>query len=291
MTFEQYMQALCEMDDFIRLSKAKLVDYAKATYDRNAMLIEPSLYFRLVRKPWNFICRPFNKLLNWIGHKMPLYDIDGKPMDDRYIHLTVMLKMAGRIMRPDYGWHVVAVHPVALMTPDMFKVYFKSQCKATEGLSKDKAVDFLDLLYSDYAEKHRIFDTGRYHRFDRKTRDRILNVIGKADPSKSFIQLGEPGSTQKFRANFNIDSTHYLYIEANTLSNMPQGAPSTIVRVSWTKQTDDNDVVKRQIWYDGDHLGWLMRHVEELAPVYKKTLDEQMQKLIDSVEKIPVDNS
>ena len=67
---------------------------------------------------------------------------------------------------------------------------------------------------------------------------------------------------------------------------MPQGAPSTIVKVSWTKQNDDNDVVKHQIWYDGDHLGWLVRHIETLAPVYQKALDEKLDKAIEKYENL-----
>ena len=289
MTKEEYIKTLCELDDLIRLPKSQFEEYVNATYERMAMLIKPSLYYRLFRRPWNFLCKPFNRLLNWIGDKLPLRDIDGEPMDDRYIHFTVMLKMAGFVPRTDYGWHVVDMQPVCYMEPETFKKYFRSQAQATQGLTKDQAVDFLDLLYSDYVEKHHIFDTGRYHRFDQKTRNKILNVIGKADPAKSYIQLGEPGSIQKLRANFNIDKKHYMYLEVNTVSNMPQGAPKTIVRVSWTKQNDDNDVVKHQIWYDGDRLGWLMRHVEELAPLYQKVLEGQMEKLIDSVEKFTVE--
>lgn len=284
MTMEEYVKTLAEMDDCIRMPKEKLAKYADATYTRNALLIKPSLYYTLFRRPWHFLCNPFNKLLNWIGDHMPLYDITGQPMDDRYIHLKVMLKMAGFVPMQDFGWHVVDACPPCNMDAEGFKKYFRSQCRAAGRMPRDRAEEFFDALYSDYVEKNHIYEFGKYHRFTSKMREKILNVIAKAEPSKSFLQLGEPGSMQKFRANFNIDSTHYLYIEANTLSNMPQGAPSTIVKVSWTKKNDDNDVVKHQIWYDGDQLGWLMRHIETLAPVYQKALDEKLDKAIEKYE-------
>ncbi len=155
MTIEQYVQALREMDDCIRLSKAQLADYVKATYNRNALLIKPSLYFRVVRQPLHFLCTPFNKALNWLGRNLPLYDVTGQPMNDNYIHLTVMLQMAGFIPFKDYGWHIVDARPIAEMKPETFKKYFRSQCKATERMPKDKAVEFLDTLYSEYEKKQR----------------------------------------------------------------------------------------------------------------------------------------
>ena len=86
MTMEEYVKTLAEMDDCIRMPKEKLAKYADATYTRNALLIKPSLYHTLFRRPWHFLCTPFNKMLNWIGDHMPLHDITGQPMDDRYIH-------------------------------------------------------------------------------------------------------------------------------------------------------------------------------------------------------------
>jgi hypothetical protein len=155
MTIEQYMQALREMDDCIRLPKAKLADYVKATYNGNALLIKPSLYFRLVRKPWHLLCTPFNKALRWLGRNMPLYDVTGQPMNDNYIHLTAMLPMAGFIPFKEYGWHVVDAQPIAKIEPETFKKYFRSQCKATGQMPKDQAVEFLDILYSEYEKKQR----------------------------------------------------------------------------------------------------------------------------------------
>ena len=81
---------------------------------------------------------------------MPLYDADGKPMSDKYIHYTVMLKMAGFIPLQDYGWHVVDAQPIARMEPKKFKRYFKSQCRAIKGMPKGKAVKFLSELVNKY---------------------------------------------------------------------------------------------------------------------------------------------
>ena len=155
MTKEEYIKTLCEMDDCIRLPKAKMEEYAKSTYNGNALLIKPSLYFRLVRQPWHLLCTPFNKALRWLGRHMPLYDVTGQPMNDNYIHLTAMLQMAGFIPFKEYGWHVVDARPIAEMEPETFKNYFRSQCKATERMPKDKAVEFLDALYSEYEKKRR----------------------------------------------------------------------------------------------------------------------------------------
>ena len=207
MTMEEYVKTLAEMDDCIRMPKEKLAKYADATYTRNALLIKPSLYHTLFRRPWHFLCTPFNKMLNWIGDHMPLHDITGQPMDDRYIHLKVMLKMAGFVPMQDFGWHVVDACPPCNMDAAGFKKYFRSQCRAAGRMPRDRAEEFFDALYSDYVEKNHIYEVGKYHRFTSKMRDKILKVIANAEPSKSFLQLGEPGSMQKFRANFNIDST------------------------------------------------------------------------------------
>ena len=150
MTMEEYAKTLGEMNALAGFPKDKFVEYIKSTYDKDALLIKPSLYFRLFTGPWNFLCTPFNKLLNWIGKKLPLYDADGKPMSDKYIHYTVMLKMAGFIPLQDYGWHVVDAQPIARMEPKKFKRYFKSQCRAIKGMPKGKAVKFLTELVNKY---------------------------------------------------------------------------------------------------------------------------------------------
>ena len=147
---EEYAKTLGEMNALAGFPKDKFVEYIKATYGKDALLIKPSLYFRLFTGPWNFLCTPFNKLLNWIGKKLPLYDADGKPMSDKYIHDTVMLKMAGFIPLQDYGWHVVDAQPIARMEPKKFKLYFKSQCRAIKGMPKGKAVEFLTELVNKY---------------------------------------------------------------------------------------------------------------------------------------------
>ena len=155
MTMEEYAKTLGETGALSGLSRNRFVEYVKFTYDKDALLIKPSLYFRLFVGPWNFLCTPFNKLLNWIGNKLPLYDADGKPMSDKYIHDTVKFKMAGFIPLQDYGWHVVDAQPIARMEPKKFKRYFKSQCRAINGMPKVKAVKFLETLYEDYKKKHK----------------------------------------------------------------------------------------------------------------------------------------
>lgn len=172
MTMEEYVKTLAEMGDCIRMTKDQLAKYADTTYTHNALLIKPSLYYTLFRRPWHFLCTPFNKLLNWIGDHMPLYDITGQPMDDRYIHLTVMLKMAGFVPIQDFGWHVVDACPPYNMDAEEFKTYFRSQCRAAGKMSKAKAEEFFDALYSDYVEKNHIYEVGKYHRFTSKMRER-----------------------------------------------------------------------------------------------------------------------
>ena len=71
-------------------------------------------------------------------------------MSDKYIHGTVKFKMAGFIPWQDYGWHVVDAQPIARMEPKKFKRYFKSQCRAIKGMSKEKAVKFLTELVNNY---------------------------------------------------------------------------------------------------------------------------------------------
>ena len=154
MTMQEYVDTLSEMGELVCLPKSQLVAFVKATYGTNALLIKPSLYFRLFRRPWNFICTPFNKLLRWAGRKMPLRDAEGNPMSDRYIHFTVMLQMAGFIPFQDYGWHVVDAIPISQIEPKKFKRYFTSQRKATGRMPKDKAVKFLETLYAEYKKKH-----------------------------------------------------------------------------------------------------------------------------------------
>lgn len=268
MTMEEYVKTLAEMDDCIRMSKDQLAKYADTTYTRNALLIKPSLYYTLFRRPWHFLCTPFNKLLNWIGDHMPLYDITGQPMDDRYIHLTVMLKMAGFVPIQDFGWHVVDACPPCNMDATGFKEYFRSQCRAAGKMSKCKAEEFFDMLYSDYVEKNHIYEFGKYHRFTSKMREKILNVIANADPSKSFISR-DVDAIEKYRANFNIDDSHYLFISISGPLGLPEGAPKVIVRTSWTKVHDDNDVTKHQTWFNGDNIKWLTGKLDELEPVYK----------------------
>lgn len=150
MTMEEYVNTLREMDALSGLPRNKFVEFVKTTYDKDALLIKPSLYFRLFTRPWNILCTPFNKLLRWIGGKLPLCDAEGTPMSDRYIHFTVMLKMAGFIPFQDYGWHVVDMQPITTIKPKKFKRYFKSQCKATERMPKDKAIKFLKKLVDEY---------------------------------------------------------------------------------------------------------------------------------------------
>lgn len=265
---EEYVKTLSEMGDCFRLPKARIPKYADATYTRNALLIKPSLYYTLVRRPLHFLCTPFNKLLNWIGSHMPLYDITGQPMDDRYINLTVMLKMAGFIPPQDFGWHVVDACPPCNMDAAGFKKYFRSQCRAAGGMPKAMAEEFFDALYSDYVEKNHIYEYGKYHRFTSKMREKILNVIANADPDKSFI-FHDPDAIEKYRANFNVDDSHYLFISISGPLGLPEGAPKVIVRTSWTKVHDDNDVTKRQTWFNGDNIQWLTGKLDELEPVFK----------------------
>lgn len=150
MTMEEYAKTLGETGALSGMSRNQFVEYVKSTYDKDALLIKPSLYFRLFTGPWNFLCTPFNKLLNWIGNKLPLYDAEGNPMSDKYIQDTVKFKMAGFIPLQDYGWHVVDAQPIARMEPKKFKRYFKSQCRAIKGMSKGKAVKFLTELVNNY---------------------------------------------------------------------------------------------------------------------------------------------
>lgn len=154
MTMQEYVDTLAEMGELLRLSKSQFVEFVKATYGNNALLIKPSLYFRLFRRPWNFICTPYNKLLRWVGRKMPLRDAEGNPMSDRYIHFTAMLQMAGFIPLQDYGWHVVDAIPISQIEPKKFKRYFRTQCKAIKGMPKVHAVKFLETLYAEYKKKH-----------------------------------------------------------------------------------------------------------------------------------------
>lgn len=280
MTMDEYVAALHEMSVRldIRWSKARLEQYAKTNYTRNVLLIKPSWFYTLFRGPWHFLCTPFNKLLNWIGDHMPLYDYENRPMDDDYIHFTATLKMAGFVPLQDYGWHVVDAKPVCNMEPELFKKYFRSQRMATRMMPMNKAEEFLDALYSDYVEKHHIYEFGKYHRFTTKQRDKILNIIAKADPAKSYISIDHSSSAvfpgEKYRANFNIDDTRYLYISVAGPLATPEGAPKVIVKTSWTKIIDDNDVFKHQTWFNGDCIGWLTRRMDELEPEYKKAHPE-----------------
>lgn len=121
------------IDDMSRFPRDKLLAYVYGPCDRRVIVMKPSLYFMLVIRPWNFVCTPFNKLLRWIGDHMPLYDFEGNPMNDKWIHFSVMLKMAGVIPMQDYGWHVVDVQPISEMTPKKVNRYFKSRCNATDG--------------------------------------------------------------------------------------------------------------------------------------------------------------
>ena len=153
MTFDEYVKVLSEMDECTKLTLKQFEQYARANYERKVLLLKPSLFYTLFRRPWHFLCTPFNKLLNWIGDHMPLYDITGQPMDDRYIHLTVMLKMAGFVPIQDFGWHVVDACRPSEMDCNKFRKYFRSQCRATEGLPPGEAEQFLETLYSEYAKK------------------------------------------------------------------------------------------------------------------------------------------
>lgn len=287
MNIEEYAAALREMDDCIRMSKAQMERYVAATYKNNAMLIKPSLYYSMFTRPWSIVCAPFNRVLRWVGEHVPLVDEDGKPMNDDFIHFTAMLRMAGYITWRDYGWHVVDVQPVSSMDPETFKRYFRSQHRVVEGMPANRAAIVLDALYSEYAERHHIHGVGGYHRFTEKTRRKILAVIDKADPSRSFIQKGGAGSTQIYRANFNIDRNHYLYIEVNQCHDVPEGAPETVVTVSWTKRFDDNDVNKRQTQYDGTFIEWLTGKMDELEPVYAECCKESIDRLLASLDNIP----
>ena len=99
-------------------------------------------------------------------------------------------------------------------------------------------------------------------------REKILNVIANADPAKSFISH-DKDAVERYRANFNIDDSHYLFISISGPMGLPEGAPKVIVRTSWTKVHDDNDVTKRQTWFNGDNIKWLTGKLDELEPVYK----------------------
>lgn len=155
MSIDEYINVLGGMDEMSQFPRCKLLDYVKLTYGGNVMLIKPSLYFRLFIRPWNFVCTPFNKLLRWIGNHMPLYDVEGNPMDDKWVNISVMLKMAGFIPKQDYGWHAVDAQPISEITPKKFKRYFKSQCKATAKMPSAEAMDFLSCLKSEYECKRR----------------------------------------------------------------------------------------------------------------------------------------
>ena len=135
-------------------------------------------------------------------------------------------------------------------------------------MSKAKAEEFFDALYSDYVEKNHIYEFGKYHRFTSKMREKILNVIANADPTKSFISH-DKDAIERYRANFNIDDSHYLFISISGPLGLPEGAPKVIVRTSWTKVHDDNDVTKHQTWFNGDNIQWLTGKLDELEPVYK----------------------
>ena len=152
---DEYVKTLGEMNALPGLSRTQFVKYVNATYDKDALLIKPSLYFRLFTRPWNFVCAPFNKLLRWIGDHMPLYDSEGNPMNDKWIHFSVMLKMAGFIPKQDYGWHAVDEQPISEMAPKTFKRYFKSMCKATAKMPRGQAETFLSCLRSEYEAKRR----------------------------------------------------------------------------------------------------------------------------------------
>ena len=47
MTMEEYAKTLGEMNALAGFPKDKFVEYIKATYGKDALLIKPSLYFRL----------------------------------------------------------------------------------------------------------------------------------------------------------------------------------------------------------------------------------------------------
>jgi hypothetical protein len=65
-----------------------------------------------------------------------------------------------------------------------------------------------------------------------------------------------------------------LYISVAGPLATPEGAPKVIVKTSWTKIIDDNDVFKHQTWFNGDCIGWLTRRMDELEPEYKKAHPE-----------------
>lgn len=268
MTFDEYVTALSEMDECAKLPLKQFEQYARANYERKVLLLRPSLFYTLIRRPWHFLCTPFNKLLNWVGEQMPLDYIDDNPTDDNYVHMSVMFRMAGFVPRQDYGWHVVDACRPSEMDCNKFRKYFRSQCRAIEGLPAGKAEEFLDALYSDYVEKNHIYEFGKYHRFTSKMRDKILNVIANAEPSKSYITK-DTCAPEVYRANFNIDDSHYLVISISGPLALPEGAPKVIVRTSWTKLHDDNDVTKHQTWFNGDKIQWLTGKLDELELVYK----------------------
>ena len=84
----------------------------------------------------------------------------------------------------------------------------------------------------------------------------------------SFISR-DVDAIEKYRANFNIDDSHYLFISISGPLGLPEGAPKVIVRTSWTRVHDDNDVTKHQTWFNGDNIKWLTGKLDELEPVYK----------------------
>lgn len=155
MTMDEYVKTLGEMNALPGLTRTQFEKYVNATYGKDALLIKPSLYFRLFTRPWNFVCAPFNKLLRWIGDHMPLYDSEGNPMSDKWIHFSAMLKMAGFIPMQDYGWHIVDEQPISEISPKKFKRYFKSQYKATAKRSLCQVDAFISYLHSEYEGKRR----------------------------------------------------------------------------------------------------------------------------------------
>jgi hypothetical protein len=164
MKYDEYVDMLLDMDEFRHVPRERLEECAARTYDWFVPMLKPSLYYAVVRRPWNFICRPFNRLLRWIGCRMPLYDAAGEPMNDQYIHLSACLKMAGYVPFQEYGWHVVDARSPGEMDADRFRRHFRSMKDALEGLPCDIAINLLEQLYEPYAEKRHIPNAKNEHR-------------------------------------------------------------------------------------------------------------------------------
>lgn len=145
MTLDEYICALGS-SEHVRLPKRHLIKFATFTYPRaNALLFKCS--------PWakfrKFISKPFNKLFTKIADWLPAEALE----NDDILQLTVYMKLVGYWPYYKMGWKVVDAIPLTEISVEKFKEYFETQCKATLGLSRATAKQFVQECYDKYIEK------------------------------------------------------------------------------------------------------------------------------------------